>query len=73
MVFLFARALNRGKFIVDMGYGDQTSDFLAAEETELTVTIFALKFSFFGTNLLLLNSSTIPDRVDPASVTLVWI
>ena len=56
-----------------MGYGDQTSDFLAAEETELTVTIFALKFSFFGTNLLLLNSSTIPDRVDPASVTLVWI
>ena len=74
MIFLLARVFNRGKFMIDMGtLGGETSDYLAAEETELGVTIFALKISFLGTNLLLLNSSTIPDRVDPASVTVIWI
>ena len=73
MIFLLFRALDRGKFMIDMQTGDKTSDFLAAEETELTVTLFALKISFLGTNLMLLKSSTIPDRVDPGSVTVIWI
>lgn len=60
IIFLFIRTFHRGNFHLEMGGGDPNSDFLACEETELTMTLFAIKISFVGTNLCMLFSSTIP-------------
>ena len=60
IIFLFVRTFHKGNFYLEMGTSDGNADFLGCEETELTVTLFALKVSFVGTNLFMLLSSTIP-------------
>ena len=62
VVFLIMRTIDRGRLNLVINEGvhyDLAQDYLSCEETELVLNLWATIVCFVGTNLLILNSSTL--------------